>query len=407
MNILIFTNRYPFGIADHLIEPEFNYLKYFFNEIYLIPLHYGESDKPREVLYGIKYCKPMLLYRLNDKMKLLLNGIFNIQPVLFAIKEFYSKKVYSNPRFVKSWLFDTCLIRILLNKKTINKILNQLKPDSVLYFYWGDKQANIIPFLRKKIKNRIIVRFHGSDLYDELRRGYIPFRDTLLKNITASVFISETGYKYLINRYPFVKSKSWVFRLGVYENGINSGSNDGIIRILTCSNVVKIKRLHILVEALAQLTQKIEWTHIGDGLLLNSLMNAGSKLPENIKVNFKRFLTNSDVIKYYKLNPVDLFINLSESEGIPVSIMEALSFSIPVIATNVGGVAEIVNENVGMLIEKDINAQKVAEKIEEFMQLTKPEIIKLKVEARMQWENLFDADKNFTAFASFLASISI
>ncbi|NCO54621.1 MAG: glycosyltransferase, partial [Bacteroidetes bacterium] len=50
---------------------------------------------------------------------------------------------------------------------------------------------------------------------------------------------------------------------------------------------------------------------------------------------------------------VDLFINVSESEGIPVSIMEALSAGIPVIATNVGGTNEIVNNDVGFLIDKE------------------------------------------------------
>ena len=41
--------------------------------------------------------------------------------------------------------------------------------------------------------------------------------------------------------------------------------------------------------------------------------------------------------------PVDLFLTVSANEGIPVSIMEAQSFGIPVIATDVGGISEIVN----------------------------------------------------------------
>lgn len=42
---------------------------------------------------------------------------------------------------------------------------------------------------------------------------------------------------------------------------------------------------------------------------------------------------------------------MSDSEGIPVSIMEAMSFGIPVIARNVGGMSEIVNEENGLLLE--------------------------------------------------------
>lgn len=53
---------------------------------------------------------------------------------------------------------------------------------------------------------------------------------------------------------------------------------------------------------------------------------------------------------------------MSDSEGIPVSIMEAMSFGIPVIARNVGGMSEIVNEENGLLLEND-DAEDAASKI--------------------------------------------
>ncbi|MBL3200697.1 glycosyltransferase, partial [Klebsiella pneumoniae] len=48
------------------------------------------------------------------------------------------------------------------------------------------------------------------------------------------------------------------------------------------------------------------------------------------------------IISFFAANPVHLFLNLSTMEGIPVSIMEAISFGIPVVATDVGAVSEIV-----------------------------------------------------------------
>ena len=50
---------------------------------------------------------------------------------------------------------------------------------------------------------------------------------------------------------------------------------------------------------------------------------------------------------------MDYFINLSDSEGIPVSIMEAMSVGIPIIARDVGGNREIVTNNNGCLLEGD------------------------------------------------------
>ena len=53
-------------------------------------------------------------------------------------------------------------------------------------------------------------------------------------------------------------------------------------------------------------------------------------------------LDNNEIFNMYKNNSYDYFITLSESEGLPVSIMEAISCGIPVIATAVGGITEIV-----------------------------------------------------------------
>ena len=52
-------------------------------------------------------------------------------------------------------------------------------------------------------------------------------------------------------------------------------------------------------------------------------------------------------------------------EGIPVSIMEAI-VSIPIIATDVGGVSEIVNEETGLLVNKNPNLDKIADLINNF-----------------------------------------
>ena len=78
-------------------------------------------------------------------------------------------------------------------------------------------------------------------------------------------------------------------------------------------------------------------------------------------------MVNSELIMSYYVNKqIDLFINVSNSEGVPVSIMEAMSAGIPILATNVGGTSEIVNNNNGKLLEKNINSLKLANEIISF-----------------------------------------
>ena len=63
---------------------------------------------------------------------------------------------------------------------------------------------------------------------------------------------------------------------------------------------------------------------------------------------------NNEISNIYKKYKPDFFINLSSTEGVPVSIMEAF-FGMPVIATNVGGTSEIINDSVGAIINSDID----------------------------------------------------
>ena len=82
-------------------------------------------------------------------------------------------------------------------------------------------------------------------------------------------------------------------------------------------------------------------------------------------------MSNQQIIDFYAKTPLDLFINVSESEGIPVSIMEAMSFGIPAIATNVGGTNEIVNQKNGYLIDSESTSEEISNYINNFLYIIK------------------------------------
>jgi len=52
----------------------------------------------------------------------------------------------------------------------------------------------------------------------------------------------------------------------------------------------------------------------------------------------------------YILNGIDIFALSSKTEGLPLVILEALSTGVPCVATNVGGVSEVMNESVGAIV---------------------------------------------------------
>lgn len=76
----------------------------------------------------------------------------------------------------------------------------------------------------------------------------------------------------------------------------------------------------------------------------------------------------------YAAKHFDVFVNVSPSEGLPLSIMEACGCGIPVIATDVGGTHEIVSDGVnGFLLPSDCGPEDVAAAIKRFVFLGKAE----------------------------------
>lgn len=124
-----------------------------------------------------------------------------------------------------------------------------------------------------------------------------------------------------------------------------------------------------------------------------------TKLPNNISVEFKGNIKNSDLMRIYVNNQFDLFVNVSISEGIPVSIMEALSFGIPCVATNVGGTNEIVTHGYnGWLLDENFRKEELENIIRAYWNLNNEQILKLRDCAYSSWKNKYDAEKNYSIF---------
>ena len=96
---------------------------------------------------------------------------------------------------------------------------------------------------------------------------------------------------------------------------------------------------------------------------------------------------------------MDLFINVSESEGIPVSIMEAMSSGIPVMATAVGGTPEILKHKVnGIELSENINVEEIAGNIFTFLQYSMEEKQQFRQNAFKTWAENYNAEKNYESF---------
>ena len=88
-----------------------------------------------------------------------------------------------------------------------------------------------------------------------------------------------------------------------------------------------------------------------------------------------------------------------------MSIIEAMIYGIPTIATDNGGISEIVNAKNGFLIGANSSPKFISEKILEFKNLTGQKSLSIINEAYQAWSEKFSSEKNYSEFAEKLSSL--
>lgn len=239
----------------------------------------------------------------------------------------------------------------------------------------------------------LFVMPHGDETY---------MREGILSKIDNIYPCSDHGTDYLRKRFPQYKQKVHTRFLGTIDHGEKEYLfNDKCYEIVSCSTVTKVKRLDLLINALSQIKAiPIKWTHYGDGILMDEIKKmAKDKLRDNIQYEFKGNVSNTELMKQYQDKNYYVFVNVSSSEGIPVSIMEATSFGIPCIATDAGGTKEIIRDKEnGVLLSQNITANELTKKITDFCKLDSYQYKKNRNDARYFWNKKFNADYNYQKF---------
>jgi glycosyltransferase involved in cell wall biosynthesis len=394
-SLILLTSEFPYAKGETFLENEFPFLERSFSSITIFTeTETGpsriESDKRRT--FSIN--KPGILERISA----LINLIF-WKEIIYLLK---NKKltIYT---LKTAWYSLTKAVAI---KKAIFKITNHENfIDTIFYSYWFDEKAISLCLLKKQLPNSTFLsRAHGWDIYQERHKeNYLPFRNFIFNELDSTLTISQNGKNYLSNQFPKFKDKISISRLGTLSFDLYASNNQSsYIQILSISSIIPLKRLDKILNVLSQIIdRKIHWTHIGDGQLIDSIQKKAKEI-ENQYPNFSfTFLgqkTNTEVRDFLSEKYIDLFINLSETEGIPVSIMEAQSAAIPVLATAVGGTPEIVNNDNGILVDKDELNEVIAQKINDYLDLPEEEKQKKRKRSYQNWKENYNAETNYTHF---------
>ena len=406
--LLVLAKEFPYGKYEQYMETEERYYTRF-DKVWIAALDLREKTvRSRRDLQSKAEVIPVwyisrIFYHLNC-LTIMTDG--NLYKEIFELKRTH--------RLTKQRVMNLLyyLSKAHHEARVIDKVLKkESKNDFLIYSYRFEYQPYVALLLKKKWGNKlkIVCRAHGYDLYEERNiNNYIPMRRVLLNEVDYVFPCSYYGVKYIKNKYQIGKAQVDVRYLGTVDHGekvFSSGKKP--LSILSCSNILKVKRIDKIIDALSLMKDiPIEWIHFGDGELMDEIREyARDKLSSNIKVSFAGNISNTELMKRYAAKDFYVFLNVSSSEGLPVSIMEAMSFGIPCIATDVGGTGEIVNNDDGILMSKDATPGEIAEAIRSVYNMKEDDYQALRHDARRFWENHFDANHNYNDFLEELTSL--
>lgn len=407
--LIMLTMTYPFGNGNEFVANEYDIINSIYDKIYVFSCADNKNNK-----IGYQFTDKWKMFRRNEvqnsfikKLKYLLWGLFNINKTELQSELVRNKTLLA--KIATFYYFGKYESILSFVKANLNDVKLTSTDKVVIYSYWFLQTAHCAAYIKQYLIKRIkcsaiaVSRAHGYDLYaDRNAANCIPFRRHCLKHLDRVYPCSKNGELYLDKEYQDYKNKIQHSYLGTYDHGINSMEKEHIFTIVTCSNIISLKRLKLLAEALVILEKEnisdLKWICVGDGNLRADLEDFCKHELTLIKTCFTGFITNTELFVLYDVQPIDVFINVSESEGLPVSIMEAQSEGIPVIATNVGGTAEIVNNNVGILLPSNPTAQNVAEAILKIKNMQKEDYMQLRKNSRNNWKESFNAKINYSNF---------
>ncbi len=402
IRLFLFTDFFPYTLKEEaFLETEIQYLAKEFSQVYIVSTKADEYKRPvpgNVTVYAYDNLKK------NIKIK---NGFALIS---FIKMLFYG--VLNEPKKIKQLLNLRSYFYHFRTELRKTKTIHQnftFQSGDILYAYWFNSWLLSLVMLPQSVKEKvkIISRAHRWDLYDE-EAGvlkFIPFRNLKLKYAECVYCISKEGYNYMQEHVKkrFHKKIRLAY-LGVTQaQKINPKGTTGNkkLHFVSCSRVVGFKRVETIYSVFAQLKGfEIEWTHFGDGPLFRQLQDLVKDSPSHLTIHLKGDVKNQDVLEFYKDTHIDYFISMSRSEGLPVSMMEAIAHGIPIIAIGVNGVPEIVNDKTGLLLSPDITIEQIVKQVHHFL-LKKPHNRK---EIVNFYNQNFNSDSNYMYFCNEIKS---
>lgn len=284
---------------------------------------------------------------------------------------------------------------------------------TLFYTFWFDMGACALGMLSDKYPVRFISRAHGYDIQSE--RG-LRLRSDAVRMAAGLYPASETGSDVFRMRFPDMSNKVRTSILGCDKSfpdvmAANHQKSDMKLTFLSVARMAPEKRVGMIFDfmralAVARRDVSIEWLHVGEGPERPDIeLKIASRPVENLNVTLLGRLDNMDVQRIYAERPVDWSILLSSSEGgHPIAACESLAYGVPVVATQVGGLGEMIDDDCGLLLSANPTEEEFVRGIIPYLD-SEYRTERLRQGAYEKWRDSYDASVLRASFADEISKL--
>ena len=254
--------------------------------------------------------------------------------------------------------------RVLFSPKGLYKLIKRIKEENAVAMHIGGLQLEgfVAMIVCKLAGIKILLAIHGSEKEASGRNKIRLFFMSIIEYLTIKNSDIVYGVSDYVCSWPVCRhSKKMIgtiYNLPSTEQNVNKmrknirtdlGIEKSDIVVVSTGRIVKDKGFDILFEVIKNFknTDNISFVIAGEGDYREEMTKALEKTEMKDKVFLLGYRTDIDDI----LDSSDIFIMCSKHETLCISLQEAGMHGLPLIATDVGGIPEIVDESCGFLVE--------------------------------------------------------
>ena len=260
------------------------------------------------------------------------------------------------------------------------RIAFRVRP-SVIHGHWFVPTGVIGLIVSKLVRRPFVITAHGGDAFSmksramrRLKASVCRFADAWTANTetTARAIVSEVGTK--PGRIVPMGIDSMLFSPAIIDT--NTSPVHSKYRLVFIGRLVEKKGVEYLLKALALLpgavAGKVELDVIGDGYERERLQKLAAEMKLSGRVNFLGSINNRQLPQY--LQRADLFVGPSiidsagDTEGQGVVFLEAMACKVCVVATAVGGIADVIETEENGILVPPADPQALAKTIQELLE---------------------------------------